>query len=223
MKNVLMHYFLMAFVFLLLLISCGEKDQEIKPNEVIIENIAEIGNQVWMAKNLDVDTFNNGDNIPEANTLELWRHAAANKEPAWCYYEYDENKGSKYGKLYNWFAVTDNRGIAPNGWRVSSENDWRNLVTFISSEKTAYSLKSRDGWDFNGNGSDEYGFSALPAGRCTIDGSFSFELSIGTWWNNNNHNELEALYSYIHFDVDQIQFGDMNKGVGYSVRCLKNQ
>ncbi len=80
-----------------------------------------IGNQVWTSKNLDVEQFNNGDKIPEAKTNEEWNLANKNKTSAWCYYDNDNKNGMKYGKLYNWYAITDPRGIAPKGWHIPSK------------------------------------------------------------------------------------------------------
>lgn len=73
-----------------------------------------IGTQVWRTKNLDVATFRNGDSIPQAKTNEEWEKAAENQQPAWCYYNNDPANGAKYGKLYNWYAVNDSRGLAPD-------------------------------------------------------------------------------------------------------------
>ena len=79
-----------------------------------------IGSQVWMNKNLDADKFRNGDPIPQAKTLEEWEEFSNKKQPAWSYYENDSVNGEKYGKLYNWYAVNDPRGLAPKGWHVAS-------------------------------------------------------------------------------------------------------
>lgn len=79
-----------------------------------------IGDQVWMASNLDVDTFRNGDPIPHAKTDEDWELAGANGEPAWCYYGNNPGNSEEFGKLYNWYAVNDPRGLAPE--RVENTN-----------------------------------------------------------------------------------------------------
>ena len=84
----------------------------------------QIGTQVWMTKNLDVSSFRNGDPIPEAKTDEEWKKAEENKQPAWCYYDNNSANGAKYGKLYNWYAVNDPRGLAPIGFRVPTDEDW---------------------------------------------------------------------------------------------------
>jgi uncharacterized protein (TIGR02145 family) len=82
-----------------------------------------IGSQVWMVKNLDVSTVRNGDPIPQAKTNEEWEKAADNKKPAWCYYNNSITNGAKYGKLYNWYAVSDSRGIAPVGYHVPTDGE----------------------------------------------------------------------------------------------------
>src|SRR5690349_7105350 len=80
-----------------------------------------IGNQVWMLENLDVDHFRNGDEIPHASSVEAWVEAGKQGKPAWCYYDNKEENGTRYGKLYNWFAAADPRGLAPEGWRVATD------------------------------------------------------------------------------------------------------
>jgi len=85
-----------------------------------------IGTQTWMAKNLNVSIFANGDPIPEVKTNEEWKKAAEEKKPAWCYYENDPANGAIYGKLYNWYAVSDPRGLAPKGWHIPIEVTSRN-------------------------------------------------------------------------------------------------
>jgi uncharacterized protein (TIGR02145 family) len=92
-----------------------------------------IGSQVWMTKNLDVATFRNGDPIPEAKSNEEWEKAIDEKKPAWCYYNNDIKKGELYGKLYNWYAVNDPRGLAPLGWHIPTINEWTNLNDYLLS------------------------------------------------------------------------------------------
>lgn len=87
-----------------------------------------IGKQVWMAVNLNVDRFQNGDKIPQVQNAEKWREADKNEQPAWCYYENDTYNGKIYGKLYNWWAVIDKRGLAPKGWHVPSIEEWNELI-----------------------------------------------------------------------------------------------
>ena len=93
-----------------------------------------IGTQVWTTKNLDAATFRNGDPIPQAKTDDEWWKAGVNKQPAWCYYDNDPANGAKYGKLYNWYAVNDSRGLAPVGYHIPSDAEWTILVDYLGSD-----------------------------------------------------------------------------------------
>jgi uncharacterized protein (TIGR02145 family) len=86
-------------------------------NNAVAQQI-KIGTQTWAKKNLNVSTFKNGEVIPEAKTIEEWVKAGDDKKPAWCYYNNDPANDSIYGKLYNWYAVNDIRGLAPKGWHI---------------------------------------------------------------------------------------------------------
>jgi uncharacterized protein (TIGR02145 family) len=89
-----------------------------------------IGSQVWSSKNLDVNTFLNGDLIPEAKDYREWHGANWNKKPVWMYLDFNPENGKKFGKIYNWYAVNDSRGLAPSGWRIPSFRDWATLVKY---------------------------------------------------------------------------------------------
>ena len=105
-----------------------------------------IGNQAWMAENLSVSIFRNGDPIPQAKTNQEWIKAGDNKQPAWCYYENDPANGAKYGKLYNWYAVIDPRGLAPVGYHIPSDAEWEKLVDYLEPDPGT-KMKSKSGWD----------------------------------------------------------------------------
>ena len=115
-----------------------------------------IGKQVWMTQNLNVSTFRNGDPIQEAKSAEEWKAAYDNKQPAWCYYDNDPKNGIKYGKLYNYYAVSDPRGVAPLGFHIPSVSEFKELEAYSESEyndKYAYllgsissNLRSKSGW-----------------------------------------------------------------------------
>jgi len=105
-----------------------------------------IGTQVWMKENLNVSSFRNGDPIPEAKTEEEWKKACENKQPAWCYYENKATNGAKYGKLYNWYAVNDSRGLSPQGFHVPSDSEWTTLGEFLGAD-AGKKMKSKSGWN----------------------------------------------------------------------------
>ncbi len=121
-----------------------------------------IGNQTWMAENLNVATFRNGDPIPQVKTIEEWEKASERGKPAWCYYDYDPKNGTKYGKLYNWFAVSDPRGIAPRGWHIPDHLDWIDLEEYLGdAEFAGDKMKNTNGWSSYGcrncyKGSEEF-------------------------------------------------------------------
>jgi uncharacterized protein (TIGR02145 family) len=104
-----------------------------------------IGDQVWMAENLNTDRFRNGDIIPEAKSNEDWRDAVQNMKPAWCYYNNDIANGAKYGKLYNWYAVNDSRGLAPTGWHIPTDSEWINIEKKLSAD-AGKKMKSTSEW-----------------------------------------------------------------------------
>ncbi|NCU33313.1 MAG: hypothetical protein EOM23_10400, partial [Candidatus Moranbacteria bacterium] len=147
-----------------------------------------IGDQLWMAKNLNVDKFRNGDPIPHAQTAEEWLHAGENGQPAWCYYDNDPANGKIYGKLYNWYAVRDWRGLAPEGWRVPSDEDWEELIDLIGGEEGAGGkLKATDTtyWKSpNFGATNETGFTGLPGGGRGGSGSFGGVGGYGNFWSS---------------------------------------
>jgi hypothetical protein len=106
-----------------------------------------------MTKNLDVEKFNNGDPIPHVKTEEDWKKAGENKQPAWCYYDNDQGNGTKYGKLYNWYAVNDPRGLAPVGFHIPTNYEWEILINYLGGEYQAgKKMKSKSGWRSKNNG-----------------------------------------------------------------------
>jgi uncharacterized protein (TIGR02145 family) len=181
-----------------------------------------IGNQTWMTENLNVDRFRNGDLIPEAKTGDEWELAGKNKQPAWCYYDNDPANGEKYGKLYNWFAVNDSRGLAPAGYHVPSDSEWITLSAYLGGENVAGDkMKSSSGWNENGNGTNSSGFSGLPGGNCGSVGSFSIGLN-GYWWSSSEFGTFNAWYRDLDYKRGDAYRESFNKTIGFSVRCLKD-
>ena len=106
-----------------------------------------IGTQTWMSKNLNVDRFRNGDLIRHAVSASEWEDAGGNGQAAWCYYENKPENGDDYGKLYNWYAVNDSRGLCPTGWHVPSDKEWTTLENDLGSSAAGGKLKSTTGWN----------------------------------------------------------------------------
>jgi len=180
-----------------------------------------IGKQIWTAENLNSEYFSNGDPIPCAESIEDWFEAAENSQPAWCYYDNDPENGRKYGRLYNWYAVNDSRGIAPSGWRVASDEDWDELAETLGGEEVGKKIKSTQGWHEDGNGTDEVGFNALPGGLRDIEGEFGYKGEACYFWTSTEYSEENAADRFLNHDEDEIDSYDLGKSSGYYVRCVK--
>ncbi len=166
----------------------------------------QIGNQIWASENLNINQFINGDSIPEAKTSEDWVKYINEKKPAWCYYNNDPLNGAKYGKLYNYYVITDSRGISPKGWKIPTSNDWNLLSKHydggsIGSREANY-LKARGKWA-ESNISEEQkfsntsGFTALPGGYIQSNGVFMYETFWGLWWKSDGGSFLLSYDSHL--------------------------
>jgi uncharacterized protein (TIGR02145 family) len=204
-----------------------------------------------MAENLNTSRFLNGDIIPEAKTDEEWIKAASNGTPAWCYYNNDPKLGEVYGKLYNWYAITDSRGIAPEGWRIPTDCDYWNLVNALGGKNDAgYKMKSIIGWksspdninnlEMNGNGNNNSDFNSKPGGfrefrnYTTIEVKFTSIGNCSMYWTSSldkedgrykcsNYMETGNPFYFLNRAEDRTceLQGNANKSCGFSVRCIE--
>ncbi len=182
-----------------------------------------IGTQEWMTKNLDVVTFQNGDTIPEAKTNEAWEKASKEGKPAWCNQANLSEYGQKYGKLYNWYAVSDVRGLALKGFHVPAKAEWDSLVSYLGGEDIAgKKLKSTEGWLKEGNGTNESGFSGLPGGLRFNNGNFFNVDYYASWWSATRSHTFNTWLVILNYNNDYVDKGSDNRGLGLSVRCLKD-
>ena len=194
---------------LILLLSFTIKAQDIK-----------IGTQTWTSKNLDVSTYRNGDTIPEVQDKNAW---ASLTTGAWCYYDNDAANGSKYGKLYNWYAVIDPSGLAPIGYHIPTDAEWITLTNYLEGESEAgLKMKSRNGWQNNGNGTNTSGFEGLPGGYLSIDGNFKLIGANSDWWSSTDTFFDEAWARYLVYESIKVGSYKAYKRKGLSVRCIKD-
>ena len=182
-----------------------------------------IGTQQWMRENLDVLTYRNGDIIPQVTDPTAW---AALTTGAWCYYNNDVANGAIYGKLYNWYAVTDPRGLAPLGWHIPTNTEWTILTTTLGGEPVAGGRMKATGttrWTSpNTSATNESGFAGLPGGLRFSDGSFGVVGDYGYWWSSTETNTTYAWYRNLFYNDGTINRYVDFKQDGFSVRCLRD-
>lgn len=188
-------------------------------NQLCLDEV-KIGSLVIMNENLNVDKFRNGDLILEAETDLKWKTASDKGNAAWCYYNNDSENGGKYGKLYNWHAVNDPRGLAPVGWHIPSNAEWTDITS-------RYVQKSRYGFYFG-----ESGLLIVPGGFRFAGNSFTVFEDLGKngyWWSSTEYgsdNSWGCDYSHFedpNFIIDQENNGGIYpKGSGFSVRCVRD-
>lgn len=198
--------------------------------------ITKICDQTWTVKNLDVDHYRNGDLIPQVTDRVEW---ATLTTGAWCYYDNFSNNGIFYGKLYNWYAVNDSRGLAPIGWHIPSDAEWATLSDCIGhgeSSIVGIAMKSTTGW-IDGNGTNSSGFTGLPSGYRFSDDLNSYFLGGGSpyyslggdegrWWTTTLSSTgvpmSQGLSEFHSFLSESYYLGISNRSIGYSVRCVKD-
>ena len=194
-------------------------------NNLYAQSSVKIGNQTWMTQNLDVEKFRNGDIIPQVTDSTAW---AALTTGAWCYYKNDPANGAIYGKLYNWYAVNDPRGLAPTGWHVPSDTEWTTLSTTLGGESVDGGKMKATGttiWTTpNTDATNESGFAGLPGGfrYSNSNGGFYYIGKNGYWWSSTEFATLTAWFRNLSYKEVDLHLHLYHKRVGFSVRCLRD-
>ena len=220
MKNVFL------VIMVVLIVGCSKDSAEAPPTITDIDgNVYEtvvIGNQTWMKSNLNVSKYQDGTLIPEVTDPVEWAKLTTG---AWCYYDYDSSNGKVYGKLYNWYAVRDARGLAPAGYQIPTDEQWSTLTTFIGSVAGG-KMKETDtsNWTSpNSEASNNTGFTGLPGGICISNGDFHFIGDYGYWWSatSNVDNNTMAWNRSLGYNSGIACRSYDGKKYGFSVRCIK--
>jgi uncharacterized protein (TIGR02145 family) len=194
-----------------------------KSNDANLLKEVKIGSQIWTSENLNVEQFRNGDPIFHARTRKQWTKAGRNGQPAYCYYGFDKANGLKFGKLYNWHAVNDARGLAPQGWHIPSDEEWTQLADALGGKGIAgMSLKGNTDWLAPGLGDNQSGFNGLPGGFRNADGVFYFMVEYGKWWSATSEDATNAWCNYLYHGYNMALKYYLNKSYGLSVRCVKD-
>lgn len=189
-------------------------------------NIVKIGSQYWLKENLIVTHYRNGDSILKIVEDEDW---VIQTDGAWCSYYNSTVLDKEYGNLYNWYTVKDNRGLAPEGWHVATQNEWQMLIEFLGGESVAGGKLKEDGnthWNApNTAATNESGFTALPGGyRSTYyNGEFFHNGYQAYFWTLQESSLMYAEYIHLHYDFPDAFISNEDKRDGFSIRCIKNQ
>jgi len=189
-------------------------------------DVIKIGTTSWAQKNLDVTRFQNGDIIKNATGEKEWEEAGQNGQPAWCYYDNDSENGKIYGKLYNWYAVNDSRGLCPKGWHLPTDDEWINLTEQLGGTEIAGGkMKSIETkyWDApNLNDTNESNFTGIPGGYRKNDNSFNNIKNYVFFWSASSYSNINAWYFCIYNNFSFVYRYNIEKPVGASIRCIKD-
>ena len=207
-----------TFVSALLALILLTSTEKITDQDRRVFKIVKIKTQMWMAENLNVTTYRNGDSIPQVKNAAEWSKLTSG---AWCYYDNKPENGEKYGKLYNWYAVNDPRGLAPKGFHIPTDEEWSQLIVNIGADEAGAKIKAKRGWKQNQNATNESGFSGLPGGYRYNVGAFLYSGSNGCFWSaTESATKNEAWGRTLGANFSDIGRDDGNWGSGLSVRCI---
>jgi uncharacterized protein (TIGR02145 family) len=196
--------------------------------------VVTIGNQIWMADNLNTSKYSNGDAIAHLKNDNDWK---TTNNGAWSYYNNDESYAAHYGKLYNWHTVIDPRNLCPTGWRVPSNVDWDILRTHLDPtsidntnsaggkmKDTGTVLAKTGLWKHPNTGAtNESGFIGNPAGsRAGSTGAFDFIGQFAIWWSTTPGNESNSWCHALHYQFTRLSLQYNGNRNGLSVRCIKD-
>lgn len=179
--------------------------------------------QSWMTKNLDITTYRNGDPIPKVTDQAEW---GALTTGAYCYNNNDSTNYAAYGKLYNWYAVNDPRGLAPEGWHIPTDFEWTTLGSCLGGDAIAGGpMKELDTLHWappNYGATNLSGFTGLAGSYRDSAGSFYGNEDIGIFWSSTEFNTYSVWYRYLASNNTDLTRNYFDKGSGFSVRCLRD-
>jgi uncharacterized protein (TIGR02145 family) len=182
-----------------------------------------IDTQILTACNLNVSTYNNGDPIPEVTDPTAW---ATLTTGAWCYYENNTANGCVYGKLYNWYALRDPRGLVPAGYHIPTRLEYNTLVTALGGSLVAGGPLKETGFDHwvspNTGATNSTSFTGLPGGARSASGSFSTVGFYGYFWTNTQSSSTNAWYRILSYTTADFSESTVNKNSGLSIRIIKD-
>jgi uncharacterized protein (TIGR02145 family) len=185
-----------------------------------------IGTQQWMAENLKVSKYSDGTTIPNITDNRDW---ASNTTGAWAYYNNDVANNAKYGKLYNWLAISQttngNKNVCPTGWRVPSDAEWTVLTNYLGGSNVGGKMKEVGTTNWKSSNiiyTNTSLFTGLPGGTRHDNGNYANVGYYGKWWSSTELSPGLALYRYLYYGNDDAYRDYSLERSGLSVRCLKD-
>lgn len=183
----------------------------------------------WTTRDLDVATYRNGDPIPQVMDPIAWVNLTTG---AWCWYNNDSLSYHRYGRLYNWYAVNDPRGLAPDGWHMPTEAEWQAMETCLGEDSVGYRMRAAGAAHWPGPVTptdNSSGFTGLPSGMRSQGGTFSHIGQSAVYWSSDEGSASEAWCGRLIHNINNkgvpamvTGVGYMNKTDGYAVRCVRN-
>ena len=186
--------------------------------------IVQIGSQFWTKENLAVESFRDGTPITECSSSEQWQQLSLDNKPAWCYYKFDASNEEEYGKLYNYYAVSSSKNIAPVGFRVPTLADFNTLAAAYGGNFAAgYKLKNSKNWNTirrqSGNGNNESGFTGNPSGYVKENGEFwDFGWSANFWTTDSG--SIDATSVRLYWGNANVTPINANMDMGLAIRLV---
>ena len=179
----------------------------------------QIGDQCWFAENLQSENYENGEAIPSNLSDSEWSSTTSG---AVAVYDNNALYLETYGRLYNWYAVDDARGLCPSGWHVPTDAEWTALRDhLVQFGNAGDAMKATSGWDFDGNGGNESGFTGLPHGyRGAVDGAFGGEGIDAAFWSSSADASQTAWYRTLYYSFSDLQRYSNDIRFGMAIRCL---
>lgn len=218
--------YFMLFILHLLLILNGtcEKDEIIIVTDIEgnVYNGVKIGDQVWMAENLNTTKYNDGTDIPNVTDDTAWESL---KTGAYCFYDNNEANSDIYGRLYNWFVVSTGK-LCPTGWHVPTDPEWTIMTEHLGGLSVASGKMKEAGtthWNNPNTGAtNASGFTALPGGHRYFFGQFEGINTGALWWSFTEYNTNQAWFRSIGYDNTGVRRDPYSKQNGFSVRCIRD-
>ena len=200
-----------------------------------------VAGDCWFAENLKSENYRNGDPIPTLEGEEAWFYTEegaqgvyANGQVPCFQYCNSSDTYDLFGRVYNWFAVDDNRGLCPSGWHVSDQDEWANLFYFVEDQvgdSVSFALKATSTWyevnGFPGVGTDDFGMSIMPTGQRAVklheNGNLAIDANAGyqgSYWTSSSHSADEGVDVYFHHWEPDPNISQLEKEYAISVRCV---